>query len=89
MFNTVLVTNAVWIIGKRELKKYGGYENAKDALDLPDGFSIDVEETQDVDECVRVSAKEKYEYDLDTFDAEVIEDEDDEDDEGDDDDDDF
>ena len=76
---TVLVTNAVWCIDEDDINTYGDYETAADALDLPDGFSIDVEDDYDVEEVIRVSAEEKYGIDLETYDYEIIGDDDDDD----------
>lgn len=77
MFKTVLVENATWEIDEEDIKEYGGYENAKDELGLPDGFSLDVEDENDIDEAVRNAAYDKYEVYLDDFDYEVIDDDDD------------
>jgi len=63
MFKNVLVTDCKW-----------DCKDEEELLGLPDGFSLDVEETQDIDEAILNAAYDKYEYELEDYDYEVIDD---------------
>ena len=53
-----------WEIGKKEMRKYGSYDNAVDAIGLPDSFKVEADNDYNIEHSVKSHAFGQYGHDL-------------------------